>query len=153
EGPRATPTFHDGKIYAMGAAGQLNCLDAVSSRQLWSRDILADSGAKLPMWGFAASPLIAQGVVTIFTGGPEGSFLGYDAESGEPKWSGGKGSFSYCSPQLSRLHGVEQILFTTDAGLTSLDPAKGNILWHHEWQLEGGMARVVQPAVIGDSDL
>src|SRR5262249_6119951 len=95
-GPRATPTYHDGKIVAMGEAGKLNCIDAVTVKRIWSRDIVADSGAKLPMWGFAASPLVAKGVVTIFTGTPEetqlgwaGCLLGYDAASGEPRWSGG----------------------------------------------------------------
>jgi outer membrane protein assembly factor BamB len=125
----------------------------VTGRQVWSRDILADSGAKLPTWGFAASPLVAKGVVTIFTGGPNGSLLAYDAASGAPAWSAGEGEFSYCSPQLSRVHGVEQLLITTDAGLTALEPAKGKVLWHHEWQLEGGMARVVQPTLVGDADL
>src|SRR5207237_2574378 len=99
-GPRSTPTFHDGKTYALGASGRLNCLDAATGRVLWSQDIVADSGAKVPTWGFAASPLVAQGVVTVFAGGPNGkSVLGYDASSGEPSWSAGEGELSYCSPQ------------------------------------------------------
>jgi outer membrane protein assembly factor BamB len=59
-GPRATPSFADGKIYALGASGLLNCLDAGDGHALWSRDIVKDSGAKVPMWGFAASPLVAR---------------------------------------------------------------------------------------------
>src|SRR5262249_625934 len=50
-GPRATPTFHEGKIYAQGATGKLNCLDAATGRVLWSHDVAADSGAALPLWG------------------------------------------------------------------------------------------------------
>jgi outer membrane protein assembly factor BamB len=152
-GPRATPTFADGKIYGLGAAGRLNCLDPASGQVVWSRDIVADSGAKVPMWGFAASPLVAHGLVTVVAGGAPKSVLAYRAASGEPAWKSGNGEHSYCSTQLSRLHGVEQILFTTDAGVTALDPADGHILWQHDWQLEEGACRIVQPAVLNDSDV
>lgn len=152
-GPRATPTFYDGKIYAQGAAGRLNCLDAVTGRALWSRDLMVDSGAKLPNWGFSASPLIVQGVVSVFAGDPDGkSVLGYNASTGKPVWSAGDGKFSYCSLHAVRLHGVEQLLIATNLGLTSFQPKGGTILWQHDWPLEGGMARVVQPAQIGDAD-
>src|SRR5262249_19075967 len=100
-GPRATPTFHQGQLYAQGAAGRLKCLDAATGRVLWSRAVIADSGAKLPQWGFAASPLVVRGVVTVFAGAPGGkSVLGYNAASGELAWSAGEGQFSYCSTQL-----------------------------------------------------
>jgi outer membrane protein assembly factor BamB len=152
-GPRATPTFHEGKVYALGAAGRLNCLDAATGTRVWSRDIAADSGAKVPQWGFAASPLVARGVVTVFAGGPEGkSVLGYHASTGEPAWSAGEGQLSYCSPHLARLGGVEQVLITTDAGLTAFDPAGGKVLWRHSWPVKD-MARIVQPTVLGDSDV
>jgi outer membrane protein assembly factor BamB len=153
-GPRATPTVHDGKVYALGAAGRLNCLDAATGRVLWSRDIVEDSGAKVPQWGFASSPLVAQGVVTVFAGGPDGkSVLGYHAASGEPAWYAGEGQFSYCSPQLARIGGVEQILIATDAGLTAFDPARGTVLWQHGWPMDSGQARIVQPALLGNSDV
>ncbi len=76
-GPRGTPTFEDGLIYALGASGNLNCLDAATGKLQWTRDIAKDSGAKLPQWGFASSPLVWQGIVSVFAGGPEGkSVLG-----------------------------------------------------------------------------
>jgi outer membrane protein assembly factor BamB len=153
-GPRATPTFHDGKIYAQGARGRLNCLDAATGRVLWSRDIKEDSGAKdPPIWGFAASPLVVGGIVTVFAGGPDGkSVLGYDTASGELAWAKGEGQLSYCSLQPARLGGVEQLLINTDRGLTAFDPARGEVLWEARWQLKD-MARIVQPAVVSDSEV
>ncbi len=152
-GPRATPTFYEGKVYTLGATGRLNCLDAVNGEPVWSRDIAADSGATTPIWGFSASPLILQGVVTVFAGGPEGkSVLGYDAASGDLRWSTGEGQHSYCSLQPARLGGVEQLLIATDAGLTSFDPVSGDVLWRYSWPIDG-MARIVQPAVLDDSDV
>jgi outer membrane protein assembly factor BamB len=152
-GPRATPTFHDGKIYAQGATGKLLCLDALTGRVLWSRDVPADAGATVPQWGFAASPLVVQGVVTVFGGGADGkSVLGYHASSGEPAWSAGEGKFSYCSPHPARVDGIEQVVIATDRGLAAFDPVGGAVLWRYPWPLEGGMARVVQPTVAGDAD-
>jgi outer membrane protein assembly factor BamB len=153
-GPRATPTFHDGKIYAQGATGLLNCLDAASGSLIWSRDVRADAGAPLPMWGFAGSPLVVQGMVVVFAGGPDGkSVLGYNARSGgEPVWAAGDGQFSYSSPHPVTLNGSEQVLMATDVGLTAFYPSSGNVLWRHDWPLDRGTARIVQPARVGDAD-
>ena len=152
-GPRATPTFHDGKIYALGAKGNLNCLDAGRGTVLWSRDIVKDSGAEIPTWGFSASPMVAAGIVTVFCGASQGkSVLGYDATSGELVWSAGDGKLSYCSTQLSRLGGVEQLVISTEDGLTAFEPASGTVLWRYEWPFASG-ARVTQPAIVGDSDV
>lgn len=153
-GPRATPTFHEGYVYALGGAGRLNCLDAATGRPKWSRDMAADSEATTPTWGFSASPLVVQGIVTVFAGGPQKkSVLGYHAENGEIAWTAGDGGFSYCSLQQMSLDGKDQLVLTSDAGLVSFDPTMGDILWRHDWTLEGGMARVTQPTLVGDSDL
>ena len=91
----------------------------------------------VPQWGFASSPLVAHGLVTVYAGAPNGkSVVAYQADSGKPAWSSGEGQFSYCSPQLSTLDGVEQILITTDAGLTAFQPKSGEVLWKHSWQLK-----------------
>ena len=130
-GPRATPTFHAGRLYAFGANGHLNCLDAASGKSLWSRDVVADSEATVPQWGFASSPLVAQGVVAVFAGAPKGKTLvAYEEEKGELAWTASvgpeseKAALSYCSPQLATIDGVEQILLATDAGLSAFEPAQ-----------------------------
>ena len=152
-GPRATPTFAGGRIYALGARGLLNCLDAATGAPVWQHDIVADSGAKVPQWGFSSSPLVENGVVIVFAGGPNGKgVLAYDAVSGAPAWSAGDGGLSYSSPQPARLDDVDQVLMMTDAGVTALDPAHGDVLWRHDWPLQG-MFRILQPAVVDGSDV
>jgi outer membrane protein assembly factor BamB len=151
-GPRATPTFHEGKLYALGARGRLNCLDAASGKLIWSRDVMAESGAAVPGWGFSSSPLVAGGLVTVITGAKGKSIMAYNAATGEPAWSGGDG-WSYCSPQLSRLAGVEQLLYVNDDGVVGMDPAKGQVLWQHEFKMNPGAGRVVQPTLVSGNEL
>ena len=152
-GPRATPAFHAGRLYVLGATGNLHCLNAASGKQIWTRDIAAESGAKTPQWGFSSSPVVAQGVVSVFAGADGGkSVVAYNAETGQPAWSAGEGSLSYCSTQLTKVDGIEQLLISTNAGLSAFEPVKGQVLWQYPWKVEG-VARIVQPALIGEHDI
>ncbi|MDA1180530.1 MAG: PQQ-like beta-propeller repeat protein, partial [Planctomycetota bacterium] len=149
-GPRATPTFHEGKIYATGATGKLNCLDAAEGTALWTRDVGVDADAKPPQWGFASSPLIVGDLVLVYAGGGPGKgLLAYRAETGEPVWKGGSGKHSYSSPQRANIDGVEQVLMLTELGVFSVNPLSGELLWEHAWPVEE-MNRSVQPNIAGN---
>jgi outer membrane protein assembly factor BamB len=149
-GPRATPTFHEGRLYTVGANGRLNCLDATTGRPIWGIDMIDSPDVKVPDWGYASSPLVVGEMVLVLPSRPDGAAVqAYDRATGSRLWSSGAGTHGYSSPQLSRIAGVEQILSQTDAGLSALDPATGKVLWHHEWPTNAG-ARVLQPYVDGD---
>jgi outer membrane protein assembly factor BamB len=79
-GPRATPTIDSGRVYTLGATGILNALDIRDGRMLWSRNAVADTGAKIPDWGIASSPLALGDIVVAATAG---SLAAYDAETGK----------------------------------------------------------------------
>ena len=159
DGPRATPTFHDGMIYALGATGILNCLDATTGEVKWTRNIAKDSGAKTPDWGFTSSPLVIDARVIVFSGGnletggdPAKSLLAYDATTGEPQWQASGGSHSYSSAQRAEFGGVEQVLFLGDASLNAVDPANGTPLWQFAAGGEMGQPSI-QPHPINSSQL
>lgn len=152
-GPRATPTFHEGKIYTYGGKGTLNCLDALTGKPHWTRNVPEDVGANVPVWGFASSPLVAHGLVTVFAGGDKGkSVAAYDTATGEPKWTAAEGLLSYSSPHLAKIGGVEQILIATDIGLIGLEPMTGAVLWKHNYPTEGQW-RSTQPTVLSSTDV
>jgi outer membrane protein assembly factor BamB len=144
-GPRATPTFAGGRLYTLGGTGLLNCLDAATGERLWSRDIAAEAPATAPMWGFAGSPLVVEGVVIAFAGGDsQRQLLAYRAGSGEPAWAAPAGTMSYSSPQLATLCGKPQVLFLSERGLTAVEPATGHVLWEHSAPVPGA-PRSLQP--------
>jgi outer membrane protein assembly factor BamB len=150
-GPRATPTFDAGRVYTLGAKGKLNCLDAATGKLLWSRDVTDDAGAKVPQWAFASSPLVVQGVVAVFAGGPKTKAVqAYDAVTGQPKWAAGLGTHSYSSPQRMTIDGILQVVSLSEQGISGLDPTDGKVLWNYAW--DEGIQRVVQPTRIGTND-
>jgi hypothetical protein len=154
-GPRATPTFAAGRVFALGATGILNCLDASSGERKWSRDIAADAGTKVPLWGFSSSPLVVGGLVVVFAGGEsEKTLLAYRTDSGQPAWAASAGQTSYSSPQLARIDGEAQILFVSDQGLRAFDPSSGAMLWEFRTPAGSpGMPRSVQPRTLGQAQI
>lgn len=148
DGPRATPTYESGKLYVQGATGVLQCLDATTGATLWKADVSNDTGANLPQWGFASSPLVTDKLVVVFTGGSDDkAVIAYDKASGTKAWCGGAGKNGYSSAQLADIGGVPQILMTSSFGVQSFEPATGAVLWENEWQTKMN-PRVVQPTII-----
>jgi outer membrane protein assembly factor BamB len=101
DGPRATPTWHEGRVYALGAAGELRCLDAATGKLIWNHNILTDNHAENLQWGMADSPLIVDDKVVVLPGGPSGqSVVAYNKLTGEPVWKALDDRQSYTSPML-----------------------------------------------------
>ncbi len=149
-GPRATPTYHDGRLYTLGATGVLNCLDAATGQPAWTRNITDDTDATVPDWGFASSPLVVDNLVIVHAAGaPDGrSVVAYDRATGEPRWFGQAEGASYSSPHLTAIDDVPQIVMITGEGAFGLEPETGDLLWKHEWSMGGGGSRVVQPTIL-----
>ncbi len=158
-GPRATPTFAAGRVFALGATGILNCLDAQTGKRKWFRDIAADAGTKPPLWGFSSSPLVTGDLVVVFACGDfaAGDSLkalrAYRADSGEPAWSTAAGKMSYSSPQLAAIGDAKAILALSDAGLFAVDPSSGELLWNHATPSSPGIPQSVQPRVVASNEV
>jgi outer membrane protein assembly factor BamB len=152
-GPRGTPTFALGHIFALGGTGILNCLDAGTGEKIWSQTITSDAQSKPPMWGFSASPLVAENLVFVYGGGDAGkSLLAYRASSGELAWAANAGGLSYSSPQLETIGGKKQVLIVSDDSLASFDPETGKALWHAGKAMPGA-PRTEQPHLVGSSQM
>ncbi len=153
DGPRATPTWFDGRVYALGAQGELQCLEDDTGRMLWRRNILEDAGAENLQWGMSGAPLIVDDVVVVQPGGGNGkSIVAYDRRNGERVWSAESDQQAYSSPILVTLADTRQIVVLTATRLLGLTPGKGELLWQYPWPTQMGI-NASQPLVVSDSRL
>lgn len=152
-GPRATPTWHQGRLYALGATGVFVCLDAATGEVFWERNILDDGGAKNLEWAMAASPLIVDDMVIMLPGGTGGwSVAAYNRHTGDIIWHVLDDVTAYTSPMLTTLGGVRQILVVTAERVVGLHPQDGHLLWEYPWRVQM-VPNIAQPLIISDKRL
>ena len=148
DGPRATPTWEAGRLWALGAQGDLRCFDARTGKLNWSKNILTDNGATNLQWGMAAAPLIVDDKVVVLPGGRSGkSVVAYNKLTGAPVWKSLSDTQAYVSPMLVTLAGKRQILVETANRVIGLAVEDGTLLWETGWDTGMGI-NCSQPIVV-----
>ena len=148
DGPRATPTWSGGRVYALGANGNLVCLAAGDGKLVWERNILRDAGASNLEWGMAGAPLVVDDLVIVHPGGSNGkSLFAYDKATGDVRWSALDDKAGYVSPQVATLAGHRQILLISGTRVLGASLEDGSELWGVEWETSYD-ANCAQPLVV-----
>ena len=148
EGPHATPTVDRGHVFAYGATGVLDCLDAATGQRVWSRQVLQEHQLANLEWGLSASPLVFDETVVV-TGGvnPGPTVLAFERATGALRWKSGADSASYAAPILATLAGRRVVLSQNAKTLTAHDPVTGTVLLDHRWGSDKG-PKASQPVVL-----
>jgi outer membrane protein assembly factor BamB len=149
-GPRATPLVLDKKVYTLGAMGNLVCLGAETGKVLWTRDFRKDYGAKTPMWGFAAHPLV-EGPNLICLAGGEGSVaVAFDKETGQESWRALSAKEpGYCPPMLYEFGGRRELIIWHPEAVNALESQTGKLLWSQPFESRSGLS-IPTPRQQGD---
>ena len=146
-GPRCTPTVADGKVYALGAEGNLLCLDARTGAVLWSKDFTQEYGAPVPIWGFCGHPLVEGDLLVCLAGGPGSVAVAFDKDTGAERWRALSASESgYCPPTIIEAAGRRQLVIWDADNLSALDPQSGAVLWSQPLKPLYGMS-IMAPQV------
>jgi outer membrane protein assembly factor BamB len=151
DGPRATPTWDEGRVYALGALGELRCLEARTGKVIWSRNILADNQASNLQWGMSAAPLIVEDKVIVLPGGSSGkSVVAYDKQTGQPIWKALDDKQAYTSPMLVTLAGQRQLLIVSARRAMGLAVEDGKLLWDFPWETSYDV-NSAQPLIVDEN--
>lgn len=129
-GPRCTPTVSNGKVYTLGAMGDLYCLDAKTGKVVWSKNFPKDYAAKVPTWGFCGHPLIYKNLLVCLVGGENATAVAFDKDTGAEKWKALSARDTGYSPP-TRVHagGVDQVVIWHGQAINGLDPLTGKVHW------------------------
>jgi outer membrane protein assembly factor BamB len=150
-GPRVAPLVNDGKVFTLGAEGNLYCLDAESGKPLWSHDLKKELGMKSPMWGFAGHPLLDGKKLICLAGGAGSTLIAFDRNTGKELWrSVTTEEPGYSSPILCTAGGKKQVILWQPEGVDSVDPETGHLYWSVPFKSRAGLT-VSTPRFSGDS--
>lgn len=163
-GPKSTPAVVAGKVYSLGIAGRLQCLDAVTGDRIWEVNfpsrfgvhqklregrayvngtesvivpIGGGEGAPVPLFGYTGSVLVAGGLVISSVGGEKGgTIMAFDAKTGREVWRALGDEVSYSSPVAAKLAGIEQVVVMTGPEVVGLELETGRKLWQYPFQIQ-----------------
>lgn len=143
-GPRCTPTVHDGKVYSLGAEGNLLCLAADDGEVVWSRDLKKDFSIRnSPVWGFASHPLVDGDNLICFVGGEGTAVVAFDRVTGDERWRSlsamGPHGPGYSPPVIYEAAGTRQLIAWLPDAVNALDPQTGKLLWLHPFLVKEGL--------------
>ena len=149
-GPRCTPTVLGGKVYTLGAMGDLFCLDAASGRVIWSKNLPKTYKAPVPLWGYAGHPLVYRNLLICMAGGENSAVVALDKETGKEVWTAlSTPEIGYSPPTVIEAGGVTQLLIFHGKSINSLNPDSGHLYWSEPLATAFSMA-IMAPRKGGD---
>jgi outer membrane protein assembly factor BamB len=142
DGPRSTPTIDGDRIYALGAQGELVCMEANSGKTIWHHNLYKDFdgwvmdnyGVAKVGWGYCEGPLVDGNQVVVTPGGDKGLLVAFNKEDGKEIWRSkdAKGKAPYSSIITIEVDGVRQYIQAMDKGMVGVAPKDGKLLWHYD---------------------
>jgi outer membrane protein assembly factor BamB len=153
-GPRCTPLVSGGKVYTLGAEGDLICFAVGDAKKIvWQKNLKDTYKNGSPLWGYAAHPLIDGQKLITLAGGDGSHVVALNKDTGEEIWkaesSNGKDEVGYCPPTIVTIGGVRQLVLLKPKAFTALDPETGKRLWTQPYTADNGSI-IMTPIVVGD---
>lgn len=149
-GPRCTPTVAGGKVFTLGAMGDLFCLDAAKGSVIWSKNLPKTYSASVPLWGYAGHPLVYKNLLICTAGGENSSVVALEAETGNEVWKTlSTPEIGYSPPTVIEAGGATQLIIFHGASINSLDPDTGRLYWSEPLATSFSMA-IMAPRQAGE---
>jgi outer membrane protein assembly factor BamB len=129
-GPRTTPVVSGGKVYTLGAMGDLLCLDITNGKVLWSKNFPRDYKVPVPVWGFSASPLLDGDRLICLVGGQGSVAVAFHKDTGKEMWRALSAKEpGYAPPMIFEVARKRQLIIWHPESVNALDPETGKVYW------------------------
>lgn len=150
--PRATPLIEHDRVYLLGAFGHLHCVDLMSGKILWRRDLVADYQVpreRRSVWGYCSSPLVVDRRLIVAPGAEHASVVALDPASGRELWRSPGAPAGHGSFIAATVAGESQVIGHDSATLGGWDVATGRRRWTLKPPVAGDF-NVPTPVLVGD---
>ena len=130
-GPRTTPTVTDGRVYTLGAMGDLMCLKADTGEVVWARHFLEDyQPIKPPVWGWSSHPLLDGERLICLVGGTNSAVVAFHKDTGQELWRALTAvEIGYVPPVIYTVQGRRQLIIWHPDAVSALEPETGKVIW------------------------
>lgn len=154
-GPRTTCVVEADRVYALGAMGNLWCLNKDDGSEIWSIDFLEDIASEPPFWGYAAHPLIDGDQLICVVGGEGSALVSFDKMTGKVNWKSHTAKqVGYAPPVIVNKGEQRQLIYWHDFGVVSVSPDNGKVNWTTEFadpaKAQGPAVTISTPIVHDD---
>lgn len=137
DGPRATPTVHNGHVFVFTGQGILAALRATDGTIVWSQNVVADLDGKVADYGMACSPLVSGDLVIVTAGAPQATVIAVQQATGELAWKAGtRDAAGYSSPALLDVGGRAHVVVFEGNAALGLEPTTGKQLWRYAYETD-----------------
>ncbi|MGD9722519.1 MAG: PQQ-binding-like beta-propeller repeat protein [Pirellulales bacterium] len=135
-GPRTTPLVEQGRVYSLGAMGDLLCLDAADGKVHWSKKLTEAYSTEPPVWGYASHLLVDGDLLYTLAGGAGSAIVALDKHTGNEVWRAlSTEEVGYSPPMIYQLAGRRQLIVWLSEAIYGLDPASGKQIWKLDYPL------------------
>jgi outer membrane protein assembly factor BamB len=139
-----TPRVAEGKVYGIGSAGRVYCLDAAGGGLIWESDLgpqaeraekirqeAKKEGGDRPRMGmeFCSSPALVDGVV-VCNDNDQG-LIALDAATGKRLWGPIADCISKTSSPVEWKHGAKSYILAASHTAVCVEPRTGRTMWKH----------------------
>lgn len=141
-GPRCTPTIDGELVYTLGAMGDLKALNVADGKEVWSKNFIKDYESGLPVWGFAAHPLVdGEKLICLVGGSKDRLVVAFDKKTGREIWSSEScsGDFGYSPPMIYTFGGKRQLIIWHARAVMGLELDTGKRLWRIPFEAKASL--------------
>ena len=132
-GPRSTPSIDGNRLYTLGIAGDIVCMEIKRGRIVWRRDVIKDFGGKAPKWGYAESVLVDGPWVICTPGGTKCTIAAISKSNGRLVWASTAGNpAAYSSVIKATIGGTKHYINLTKTGVIGVAAKNGKLLWRYD---------------------
>jgi outer membrane protein assembly factor BamB len=153
-GPRASATIDEGRVYTLGAESRLQCLDLETGKPIWARNLHMEyfKEPRQNFFGAGVAPRIEGNALLLNLGDENaGCITAIDKNTGKTLWRSGEDGAGYCTAYCADVGTSRFAFFLTREGGLWCDVTDGRIRGQYRFRARDPFsANASSPIVIGD---